>query len=474
MFFGSELKSFKPHPLWCSELNNEAVYKYIKLNYVPTPYSIFKNIYKLEPATILTINKQQKINKKLYWNLEEIISTREMLVSNDSTVDLFYNLLKDAVKIRMMADVPIGAFLSGGIDSSLVVALMQESSSSKVKTFTIGFNEQNYNEAGFAKQVAEHLGTHHQELILNSKQALAIIPELPEIYDEPFADSSELPTLLVSKLAREQVTVVLSGDGADELFAGYNRYYLWNNIFNKIAWIPVQVRKAMAQGIYSVSLNKWNLINKVVNIPNLGDKLYKLANILTFNTAQDFYTKVISFWVGDTPTINGKQIDFIDINTAKYFANFIEQMQFIDLNNYLPDDILTKVDRASMAHSLEARGPFLDHRVVEFSWKLPMNLKICHQEQKWILKKILSKYLPQKLINRPKMGFGVPIDDWLRKDLREWALNLLDPNKLQKQGLFNSQIIYNKLQAHLSGVRNHQYDLWGILMFQAWYEKNFS
>lgn len=474
-FFGSQLKSFFKHPLWNGCIDQEALNQYIKLKYVPTPYSIFKDIYKLEPATILTINKQQKIVKSKYWDLGKIITNRQYINSETTAIDNLHDLLKDSIKMRMISDVPLGAFLSGGIDSSLVVALMQSMSSNKIKTFTIGFNEKSYNEAVFANSVAKHLGTSHQELILDQNQTLSIIPSLPEIYDEPFADSSQIPTLLVSKLAREQVTVSLSGDGGDELFAGYNRYCLWNKILSRIDWIPISLRRVLANSITGISLKHWSIINKIFNINNLGDKLYKLANILPFSTTTDFYNMVISCWINNNPTLRTSNLDqdtvyLRDRECVNNISNVVEQMQFLDINNYLLDDILTKVDRASMAYSLEAREPLLDHRLVEFSWQLPMHFKIRNGEQKWILKQILAKYLPNELINRPKMGFGVPIEDWLRKDLRSWASDLLNPTKLKNEGFFNSKIVNDIFQQHLSGVRNHQHDLWGILMFQAWHE----
>lgn len=466
-FFGSELKSLLVHPLFEKKINQVALTKFIQFNYIPAPYSIFEQVFKLEPATILTINKQQQINKLLYWDLAKISSSQKFINSQDQLLDNLHYLLKDSTHMRMLSDVPLGAFLSGGVDSSLVVALMQELSNSQVKTFTIGFNESSYNEANFAKKVAEHLGTNHRELILAPKQAIDLIYQLPHIYDEPFADSSQIPTLLVAKLAKEQVTVVLSGDGGDELFAGYNRYYLWNNIFSKISWLPRSIRQLITNSIYKISLNNWQLLNKIIKINNLGDKLYKLANILPFDTAEDFYTKVISFWLDHNPLLHP------EINN-KYnnirLPNFIENMQFLDQTSYLPDDILVKVDRATMAYSLEAREPLLDHRLVEFAWQLPMNYKIRGTQQKWILKEILAKYLPKQLIDRPKMGFGVPIDIWLRSELRDWAVTLLDPKKLEQQGLFNSNTVNYKLQQHLAGTRNYQYDLWGVLMFQSWYD----
>lgn len=469
-FFASELKSLLVHPLFKGEINKTALSKFMQFNYVPAPYSIFEHIFKLEPATILTINKQQQINKVLYWDLANISSSPKSINSQEQLVANLHSLLQDSVQMRMLADVPLGAFLSGGVDSSLVVALMQELSNSQVKTFTIGFNETSYNEANFARQVANHLGTNHQELILEPKQAIDLIYQLPHIYDEPFADSSQIPTLLVAKLAREKVTVVLSGDGGDELFAGYNRYYLWNNIFSKISWLAKPIRHLIANSIYKISLNNWQLINKIIKINNLGDRMYKLANILPFDTAEDFYIKVISFWLDQNPLLHPEINNKYNNIKLSSFINFIESMQFLDQTNYLPDDILVKVDRATMAHSLEAREPLLDHRLVEFAWQLPMNYKIRGTQQKWILKQILAKYLPKQLIDRPKMGFGVPIDLWLRADLKDWAATLLDPKKLDQQGLFNSNVVNYKLQQHLSGCRNHQYDLWGILMFQAWYD----
>lgn len=471
-FFGSQLKSFFKHPLWNGCIEKEALNQYIQLNYVPTPYSIFKDIRKLEPATILTINQYQKIVEFKYWDLNKIIANRQYIGSETTAINSLHDLLKDSIKMRMISDVPLGAFLSGGIDSSLVVALMQSMSNTKIKTFTIGFNEQNYNEAVFASAVAKHLGTSHHELILDPKQALEIIPNLPDAYDEPFGDSSQIPTLLVSKLAREQVTVSLSGDGGDELFAGYNRYYLWHKILCRINWLPICLRKILANSINMISVNNWNRLNTIFNINNFGDKLYKLANILPFSTKANFYNSVISFWHNNNPVLNNQSsLSSCYLRNSEYInniSNIVEQMQFLDLNNYLLDDILTKVDRASMMYGLEAREPLLDHRLVEFSWQLPMNCKIRHGEQKWILKQILKQYLPNDLITRPKMGFGVPIGEWLRTDLRNWASDLLNPTKLNNQGLFDSKIVNDKLQQHLSGAQNYQYDLWGILMFQAW------
>lgn len=500
-FFGSELKSFFKHPLFKKSINIESVARFVKLNYVPTPYSIFKDIYKLEPATILKINKHQEISKIIYWDLEKIITQREYITSERIAIDNLHELLKDSINLRMLADVPVGAFLSGGIDSSLVVSLMQSASIKPIKTFTVGFTEKNYNEAEFANQIAKYLNTSHHEIILEPHHVLEIISKVPDVYDEPFADSSQIPMLFVSQLAKQHVKVSLSGDGGDELFAGYNRYYIWQQIINKIALCPKPVRKFLSYFIKFIFLNiknKFNLnlnfnlkINNFININNVGDKLNKLANILSFDTKEDFYKNAISFWLDENPllinnlnsaNVSNNSNDILhpeliyirNLHLTKNISNFVEQMQITDLNNYLLDDILTKVDRATMSYSIEAREPLLDHRIVEFAWRLPMDFKIRSGQQKWILRQILSKYLPNQLIDRSKMGFGIPIGNWLRKDLREWAVDLLSPKKLDRQGLFNSKIVHNKLDKHLSGKEDCQYDLWGVLMFQAWYEKNLS
>ncbi len=478
-FFGSQLKSFFIHPSWKGTIDLQVLSKYVVLNYVPTPYSIFKDIYKLDPATILTINKQQKLVKFKYWDLGEIIANRQYIYSEQLAIEKLHNLLKDSINIRMISDVPLGAFLSGGIDSSLVVALMQANSSSKIKTFTIGFTDQNYNEANFASNVAQHLGTDHQELILDPNQALELIYELPNFYDEPFADSSQIPTLLVAKLARQKVIVSLSGDGGDELFAGYNRYYFCNNMLNKIAWMPKNLRNLLVLLIQAISIKNWNLINKLIKINQFGEKLYKLASILLFNNKIDCYNYLVSFWhnnhpmknVANNSILNPDLVYLRERPTVNKINNIVEKMQFLDINNYLLDDILTKVDRASMAYGLEAREPLLDHRLVEFAWNLPMNFKIRGNEQKWILKQVLLKYLPRNLIDRTKMGFGLPIGSWLKTDLRSWALDLLNYSTIENQGLFDPKIIHTRLQQHLSGNKNHEFDLWGILMFQAWHAK---
>lgn len=480
LFFGSQLKSFKAHPAFKPEIDKEALTSYFRFNYVSAPLSIFKGIQKLSPGSILSIDRSQKTQESRFWSLQNVISQGQVKRFKNSRNDNFLVeecdlLLRDAVKRRMVADVPLGAFLSGGIDSSTVVALMQAQSDRPIKTFTIGFHEAGYDEAKHAAAVAKHLGTEHHELYLASSEAQAIIPDIPNWCDEPFADVSQIPTYLVSRLARQHVTVSLSGDGGDELFAGYNRYFMGQKIWQRLKILPYWLRYLSAQGIRQFSPNSWDSFSKI--IPNqfrpncVGDKIYKLADVLTVQNAQLFYRKLVSHWEDPAALVIGGHEPMLypwDLATTN---NFVENMQMMDTLTYLPDDILTKVDRASMAVSLEARVPLLDHRVVEFAYSLPMDVKIRNGQGKWLLRQVLNKYVPSNLIDRPKMGFGVPIDQWLRGPLREWAENLLSQQRLESEGILNPKPIRQRWNEHLSGSRNWQYSLWGVLMFQAWQER---
>lgn len=475
LLFASELKAFKQYPAWQQNIDANAVNLLLQYNCVPAPYTIYQNFYKLEPGHMLLIKQDKQVIDKAYWQLKTIIPDKSAYYPDPvAAIDELEQKLKQAIALQMLADVPVGAFLSGGIDSSTVVALMQAQSSVPVQTFTIGFDDVAYNEAEQAKAIARHLGTKHTELYLSPEQTRAIIPDLAHFYDEPFADSSQLPTYVIAKLTREHVTVSLSGDGGDELFAGYNRYNWVNSIWQRISWLPKPLRVALVKFILMLPPRRWDKIFAVLNplLPtfarqrNPGDKLHKLSKLLNARTPYEIYQNLIVHW----DNVNGKQI-LADLDHDLPTRSFTESMMYMDSMRYLPDDILVKVDRAAMAVSLETRVPMLDHRVVEFAWSLPLDLKIRDQQNKWILRQVLNRYVPAELYTRPKMGFGVPIDQWLRGPLKEWAQDMLSASMLKKHNLLNAQAIDQKWQEHLSGTRNWQYHLWDVLMFQSWYER---
>jgi len=381
----------------------------------------------------------------------------------------------------MEADVPLGAFLSGGIDSSTVVALMQSQSNRPVETFTIGFHVANYNEAEEAKKVAQHLGTHHTELYVTPQEAMAVVPSLPMLYDEPFSDSSQIPTFLVSKLARQNVTVALSGDGGDELFGGYLRYNQGRDIWKKIGWIPAPGRRQLSKAIAAIPVEVLNdsfawlkpVFAKYGRAGKAGDKLHKLSQVLAMEEPETLYHRLVSHWENPTAVALGAREHSTVLTDRQRWANLpdlTQRMMYLDTVTYLPDDILVKVDRASMAVSLEARLPLLDHRVVEFAWRLPISLQLRNQQSKWLLRQVLNKYVPQILTERPKMGFGIPIDAWLRGPLREWAEALLDERRMRTEGFFNPQLIREKWAQHQAGTRDWHYYLWDVLVFQSWLE----
>ena len=485
--FGSELKALKVHPGFAGEINRDSIALQLRHNYIPAPYSIYKDIYKLLPGHYLQLNENDlKRNllptSKPYWSLVDVavsgVNNPLSLTIEEITSELD-QLLRSSIKKQMMSDVPLGAFLSGGIDSSTIVALMQIQSSRPVKTFTIGFNEDDYNEAKYAKEVSRHLGTDHTELYVSAEQAMAVIPKLGTIYDEPFSDSSQIPTFLVSQLAKQHVSVSLSGDGGDELFCGYNRYLMTKNWWKKLRSIPLPLRKIISSGIKSISPQHWNKLLKLIPglnfYNNFGDKIHKGANVLDSKNLSDLYYRLVSHFERPSEiVINSKEPSTFLTNCKPEMPGLDEQQQMMALDciSYLPDDILVKVDRAAMATSLETRVPFLDHRVVEYMWQIPQSLKLRNGQSKWILRQILYQYVPKKLIERPKMGFGVPIDSWLRGPLRDWAENLLNETRLQQEGYLNPDQIRIKWTEHLSGKRNWQYQLWDILMFQLWLENN--
>lgn len=484
--FGSELKALKTHPACCAEVDRQALTLLLRHNYIPAPYSIYQGIYKLPPGTWLAVRPdQQKSMPVAYWSAREVAERGQQQRFDGSereAVEALEQLLKQAIAGQMIADVPLGVFLSGGVDSSTVVALMQVQSSRPVKTFTIGFHEAGYNEAEQATAVARHLGTEHTELYVTPEQAQAVIPRLPTLYDEPFADSSQIPTFLVSQLARRHVTVSLSGDGGDELFGGYNRYFWAVALWRKLGKLPRSLRVAIAGVLTTFQPSVWNKIFTGFTrwLPagwryaNPGDKLHKLAEILAVQNAEEIYWGLVSHWKKPAQIVKGGQEPSTVLTNPERWAtlsNFEHRMMYLDLVSYLPDDILVKVDRAAMGISLESRVPLLDHRVVEFAWRLPLDMKIRHGQGKWLLRQVLYRHVPKKLIERPKMGFGVPIDSWLRGPLQKWAEELLNVDRLEREGFFKPQLIQDKWLEHLSGKRNWSYHLWDVLMFQAWLEQ---
>lgn len=485
--FGSELKALRAHPAFMAEVDRNALALLLRHNYIPAPYSIYQGISKLLPGCLLTVSLSQR-NPRIapYWSGKQAIEagvTHPFEGSESTAVSALEALLKDAVGQQMVADVPLGAFLSGGVDSSTVVALMQAQSSRPVKTFTVGFHEEGYDEAPHAKSVARHLGTEHTELYVMPKEAMSVIPRLPALYDEPFSDSSQIPTFLVSELARRHVTVSLSGDGGDELFGGYNRYFWATNIWRRVGWAPQPMRSALAGALMALPPSAWNGVFMSLSrfLPvgwryaNPGDKLHKLAEVLAVRTPEEIYLGLVSHWKQPTEVVRGSHEPPTVLTDPARWADlpdFEQRMMYLDQMTYLPDDILTKVDRAAMGVSLETRVPFLDHRVVEFAWSLPLSMKIRHGQGKWLLRQVLYRHVPKELMERPKMGFGVPIDMWLRGPLKGWAEELLDEARLQREGYFNPRPIRRKWAEHLTGRRNWSYYLWDVLMFQAWLEAN--
>jgi asparagine synthase (glutamine-hydrolysing) len=483
--FGSELKALRQHPAFAGTIDREALTLLMRHAYVPAPYSIYQGILKLMPGCFATLRAGRREPEiEAYWSAADVAERgrREPLTASPTeAVESLEHLLMDAVGQQMIADVPLGAFLSGGVDSSTIVALMQAQSTRPVKTFSIGFHEEEYNEAAYAKAVAEHLGTDHIELYVTPEEAMRVVPQLPEMYDEPFADSSQIPTFLVAQLARRSVTVSLSGDAGDELFGGYNRYKMTAAFWRRLSMIPRPLRGALAAGLTSVSPRTWDRIASAVEpvLPDSlrmrgpGDKIHKGAGVLKSASADELYRGLVSSWRDpEALVVGGSEPSTLLTGGAPDLAGLseIERMMALDMITYLPDDILAKVDRAAMSVSLETRVPLLDHRVVEYAWRLPIDYKIRGGQTKWALREVLYRHVPRSLIERPKMGFGIPIGDWLRGPMRDWAEALLDRRRLEQEGYFRPEPIRRLWQAHLEGNVNEQHKLWIVLMFQAWLE----
>lgn len=485
--FGSVLKGLRVHPRCRREICRDAIVLLMRHGYIGSPHSIYEGIYKLQPGMIATVSlAKREVRRTAYWRAAEAIATgahQPFDGTPEEAVSDLHARLREVVAGQLMSDVPIGAFLSGGIDSSTVVSVMQDVSESRVRTFTIGFAEGEYNEAKHAAAIAKHLGTNHTELYVSARDAQDAIPLLPTLYCEPFADSSQIPTFLVSRLARASVTVSLSGDGGDELFGGYNRYAFGKRLWTNMSRVPQSLRRALSVVIGSQSSGRWERLLVPIQraLPrrfaqaHVGERVTKLGHALGATSAWGLYEVFVSHWAeADSIVIGGsapgRAIEqFHELGGTDAFVN---QMMAVDLVTYLPDDILAKLDRAAMGVSLETRVPLLDHRLVEFAWRLPLGFKIRNGVPKWPLRQILRKYVPDQLVERPKVGFAVPIGAWLRGPLRDWAESLLDERRLRLDGYFQPEAVRAKWTEHLSGKRDWQYHLWDVLMFQAWLAEN--
>ena len=483
LLFASELKAFSGHPDWAPEIDRDAVALLMRHNYIPAPYSIYKGVRKLRPGVIAELRADgSEPALDAYWRAGDAAAAaraRPFKGTREEAVAELDALLRQSLQDQMMADVPLGAFLSGGIDSSTVVATMQSMSRMPVRTFTIGFHQPGYNEAVHAKEVARHLGTDHTELYITENEAMDVIPRLPGIYCEPFSDSSQIPTFLVSQLARQHVTVSLSGDAGDELFSGYTRYGLADDFWNRLSRVPAPLRRAAAglatlpsPAAYDMVAGPlMQLMPRSRRRSQVGDKVHKAAELLSLQSVGDVYRRLCSHWTDPEHLVPGSRERPTMLTGLEQLPDLpgnVERMMFTDLVSYLPDDILVKVDRAAMAVSLETRVPFLDHRIVEFAMSLPLSISRADNTPKWPLRQLLYKHVPKALVDRPKMGFGVPIDAWLRSKLRPWAEDLLSPSRLREEGFFDPARVRTAWEEHVSGRRNHQYLLWDVLMFQAW------
>jgi asparagine synthase (glutamine-hydrolysing) len=480
--FASDLSALRQHPHWQQGINRDALASYMRHSCVPAPQTIHEGVHKLAPGHWMTVQANGQTQQGAWYSVNALAAStrpqREHPMSDADALAALNTTLGDAVSSQMMADVPLGAFLSGGVDSSTIVALMQSRSAAPVRTFTMGFDVPGFNEAEQAQAVAKHLGTDHTTCIVTARDALDVVPKLAAMYDEPFADSSQIPTYLVARMARQHVTVALSGDGADELFGGYNRYMVAQRWWPRVSHWPQPLRQALANNILNTSAARWDARYASVSqrVPRLrgysavGLKLHKAAaGVLAAASVADMHRKLVSAWhdpqalvLGSTePADRAWPLDGLDAAQA---------MALMDQTGYMPDDILVKVDRASMQVSLETRAPFLDHRVVDLSWRLSPSQKIRGRRSKWLLRQLLNQYVPAALIDRPKQGFAVPVADWLRGPLKDWGGDLLNHARLTNQGLLNASLVQKRWDEHQRGTRDHHAALWAVLMFQNWLE----
>lgn len=501
--FASELKALKAYPGFDAPVCRKALAQYLRFMYVPAPRSIYQGIFKLEPGCILQVTGSPSPDAPMqplrpgqaygsltllrWWSLDSAVKAgaRKPFDNEYEALNCLETQLIESIGLQSLADVSLGAFLSGGVDSSTIVALMQRHSSRPVQTFTIGFDEVTFDESVHAQAVAKHLGTDHHELRVTAKMAQEVIPNLPWMYDEPFADSSQIPTHLVCRSAKQYVTVALSGDGADELFGGYNRYHWGPRVWSRLSLLPMPARKLLGSVLAAVPLSCWNtlggnFLGSGDEIIRIGEKVHKLADRLSHvNDIDGLYRSLVSEWSDPASLVldeNGMSVieprSLLDDPLPIPLMEQPLPMMYRDSLTYLTDDILCKVDRAAMACSLETRVPFLDHRIVELAWRLPKHMKVRGNTSKWALRQVLYKHVPKELIERPKAGFAVPIGQWLRGPLRDWTESLLSENRLQKQGYFRPGPIRHAWLEHLSGQRDNTAKLWSVLMFQAWLEKN--
>ncbi len=478
--FGSELKALRAAGGWTAEVDPSAVAGLMRYGYVPSPGSIYRGVAKLPPGTLLTLEPGGSVALSQYWDIRKValegLAARERAALSDGDAEEELDaLLREAVRLRLMSDVPLGAFLSGGIDSSTVTALMQAQSNRSIKTFAVGFRDKTYDESRYADLVARHLGTDHTTFVVEPENVIDSIPRIPDWYDEPFADASQIPTFIISQLARREATVALSGDGGDEVFAGYNRYFWAPRIWKGIGAVPGPLRRAASALIGSVPPRIWDGTAAALpdrwRVSQASDKARKIAALVGSNDIAAVYRVLVSQWDDPSeivPGVREPETPLSDTTIARDITDAAERMQLLDFMTYLPDDVLTKVDRATMAVGLEGRVPLLDHRLVEFSWRLPPAMKLRGGQGKWLLKRVLARYVPAALTSRPKMGFGIPIGAWLRGPLRDWAEGLLSTAALEESGMFRAEPIRQVWQSHLSGAAAGTYRLWPILMFQAW------